>query len=139
MVGHGERIARRIFEIVSFRESVDEAMADLEPLLDPEIEWVNPADAIEGGIRKGLTGMRTVIENFIAGAGTGATLEIMEVDDRGDRVFVLDRIHARGASSGASVVGPPVGVIFTFRHGRALRIEWHYDVEEARARFEHGQ
>ena len=32
--------------------------------MDPEIEWVNPEDAIESGTRKGLAGMRTAFENF---------------------------------------------------------------------------
>ena len=41
-----------------------------------------------------------------------------------------------GESSGAAALGPPVGMIYTIRDGRVLRIEWHYDVDEARARFE---
>jgi hypothetical protein len=29
-------------------------------------------------------------------------------------------------------------MIYTIRDGRVLRIEWHYDVDKARARFEQG-
>jgi len=31
-----------------------------------------------------------------------------------------------------------VGLIFTIADGLIARIEWHYDVDEARARFEEG-
>ena len=117
-------------------ESVDAVMAELEQFMDPEIEWVNPADAIEGGIRKGIAGMRIVFENFVSGAGAGATVELDELEQRGDRVFIQVRAHVKGAASGAEVVGPPVGMIYTFRDGRVLRIEWHYDVAKARAAFD---
>jgi ketosteroid isomerase-like protein len=129
-------IVRRAIEVINSSESVDEAMAALEPLMDPEIEWLNPEDAIERGTRKGLAGMRKVLENFIAGAGGGATLELEEVQERGDRVFIRGRLHARGELSGAEAVGPPGGMIYTIQRGRIARIEWHYDVDEAIARFE---
>jgi hypothetical protein len=45
-------------------------------------------------------------------------------------------VHVKGAASGAEVVGPPVGSVYTFRDGRILRIEWHYDVAKARAAFD---
>ena len=45
------------------------------------------------------------------------------------------RVHARGAS-GAEALGPPMAMLYTFRDGRVLRIEWHYDVDKARASFE---
>ena len=136
VAGEGEQIVRRNIEIMNSSESVDEAMAAMESLIDPEIEWVNPDDAIERGTRKGLAGMRVVVENYIGGAGTGATAQLDELEERGDSVFLVGRLHARGESSGAEAVGPPVGMIYTIRNGRILRIEWHYDVAEARARFE---
>lgn len=136
MVGSNEQIVRRTIEVINTSESVDEAMAAFEPLLDPQVEWVNPDDAIERGTRRGKTGMRTVLENFIAGAGGGATIELEEVAESGDRVFILYRLHVRGTSSGAEALGSPIGMIYTIQNGRVLRIEWHYDVAEARSRFE---
>jgi ketosteroid isomerase-like protein len=133
-------IVRRIFEVVNTCESVDEAIATgVEELWDPEIEFVNPEDAIERGTRKGHAGMRTVLKNFIEGAGGGATLELEQVRERGERVFTITRIQARGTSSGVEALGPPTGAIYTIRHGRVSRIEWHYDVDEALARFEQGE
>ena len=98
---------------------------------------LNPADAIDGsGTRKGSAGMRIAVETFVAGAAAGATVEVDELEQRGDRVFVQGRVHVKGEASGAEVVGPPVGSIYTFRDGRILRIEWHYDVAKARAVFD---
>jgi ketosteroid isomerase-like protein len=136
VAGPGEEIVRRSVEVINRTESVDAAMAELEELMHPEIEFVNPEDAIERGTRRGMAGMRTALENFIAGAGGGATFEIEEIRERGERVFSVARLHARGAASGAEASGPPTGTIYTIRDGRILRIEWHYDVDEARARFD---
>jgi ketosteroid isomerase-like protein len=138
VAGPGEEIVRRAWETINRSESADAAMAAFEELFDPEIEFVNPEDAIERGTRKGKAGMRTALENFFAGAGGGVTIEVEELRERGERVFTVGRLHARGASSGAEALGPPTGTIYTIRDGRILRIEWHYDVDEALARFEQG-
>ena len=131
-----EEIVRRFAEVVNTCRSVEEAIASgVEELWDPEIEFVNPADAIERGTRKGVAGMRTALQNFFEGAGAAVTIELERLEERGDRIFTQGRVHARGAS-GADAVGPPVASIYTFRDGRIRRIEWHYDIDEARARFE---
>jgi hypothetical protein len=108
---------RRFIEVVNRSESVDEAMAEFEDLLHPEIEFVNPAEAIEGGTRVGLAGIRTAAENFVEGAGRAATVQLEQVYERDERVLVRFRIHARGASSGAEAVGPPGSILFTIRDG----------------------
>ncbi len=137
MAGPNEKIVRRVMEVLNSCKSVDEAIATgVEELWDPEIEWINPEDALERGTRKGVAGMRTVLENIFAGAGAGAIVEIEELQEGEDRVFARTRVHARGAASGAQAVGPSTGAVFTFRDDRILRIEWHYDVDRARASFE---
>ena len=56
-------IVRRFVEVVNTSTSVEEAIATgVEEFWDPEIEFVNPEDAIEGGIRRGAGGMRTALE-----------------------------------------------------------------------------
>jgi ketosteroid isomerase-like protein len=128
---------RRVVEVLNTCKSVDEAIATgVEELWDPEIEFVNPEDAVERGTRKGVAGMRTVLENFIAGVGAGATIALEELQEREDRVFTRYRVHARGAASGAQTVSPPLGMVYRFRDARILRIEWHNDVDRARASFE---
>ena len=79
-----EKIVRRVVEVVNRCNSVEEAIATgVEELWDPEIEYVNPEDAVERGTRKGVAGMRTVLENLLAGAGAGATSELEELQERG--------------------------------------------------------
>lgn len=122
-------------ENVNASGTASEAIEALEPILHPDIEWINPRDAIEGGTRRGLAGMRLVFDNFFAGFGADSTMDIEEVEERGGRALMVIRPQIRGESSGADVPGPRIGVIFTIRDGLLLRIEWHYDVGEARARF----
>jgi ketosteroid isomerase-like protein len=136
VAGPNEELARRAFEVMSRSQSADAVMAELEELMDPEIEWVNPDDAIESGTRKGLAGMRTALENFYEGAGGGATWELEDVQERGERVFTRARLHVKGASSGAEAVGPGIGVVLTTRDGRVIRMEWHFNPDEAFAEFE---
>ena len=132
-----EKIVRRVVEVLNTCESVEEVIASgVEQSWDPEIEFVNPEDAVERGTRKGAAGMRTVLENFRAGLGAGATVELEDLQERGDRVFVLFRIRTRGGASGIEVLGRPLGMLFTIRAERILRIEWHNDVDTARASFE---
>ncbi len=127
---------RRVTDVLNTCKSVDEAIATgVEELFDPEIEFINPEDAIERGTRRGAEGMRTVLANFIEGAGAEATIELDELEERSNRVFVRYRIHARGAS-GVEVVSPALGMVYTIRDGRILRIEWHNDVDQARSSFE---
>ncbi len=96
-------IARQTIEIVNATGSTDEAMAGLESRMHPDIEWVNPEDAIEGGTRRGLAGMRLMFDNFFAGFGGASTMDIEEVEGRGDHALVISRPHVRGESSGADV------------------------------------
>jgi ketosteroid isomerase-like protein len=138
MASRNEEIVHRTFEVVNRSGSADAVMAELEDLMHPEIEWVNPADAIEGGTRKGLTGMRTAFENFYEGAGSGATWVLEDVQGHGESVFVRARLHVKGASSGAEAVGPPIGAVVTIRGGRVIRMGWHFNPDEAFAEFERG-
>jgi ketosteroid isomerase-like protein len=127
---------RRWNEVVNRSESVDSVLAGLEDLIHPKIEFVNPEEAIERGTRKGPTGIRTVVENFFAGAGRAATIELEQLYESGDRVLARVRIHARGASSGAEAVGSPVGTVFTIRDRQIFRIEWHWWTDETLNSFE---
>ena len=123
-------------ESINSSRSADEAMAALEPLLHPDIEWVNPPDAIEPGTRRGMDGMRLMLENLFAGGGPGWSNEIEGIDETDGRALVLGRPWVHGESSGAEVLGPPVTLIFTVQNALVHRVEWHFDIHEAHARFE---
>lgn len=138
MTGQGEELVRRAWGAINRNGSADGALADLEDLFDPEIEFVNPPDAVERGTRRGLEGMRAALANWYAGAGPEGRFEIQQLIERGNMVFVHGRTHAHGASSGAEVAGTGVGIVYTIRDRRIRRLEWHWDKDEALARFERG-
>lgn len=136
MAGDGEAVVRRMWDAVNRNDSADAIMDEVEGLLDPEIEYVNPDDALERGTRHGSDGVKAALENYLAGVGPTAVFEIEQLLERGDMVFVRGRIHARGNASGVEVDGPEIGIVNTIRDGRISRTEWHWDKDEALARFE---
>jgi ketosteroid isomerase-like protein len=136
MTGQGEVIARRFWDAINTSSSAEEILGQIGDLLHADVEYVNPADALERGIRRGHEGIGRAFENYLAGVGPDARFEIEALVERGDRVFVRGHIHARGASSGAEVEGPGIGTITTFRDGLVYRIEWFWDKDEALAEFE---
>ena len=70
-------------------------------LLDPAVEWVNPPEAIEGGVRTGFDGWMTAVGNMRTGLGTGATYDLDSVAVRGEHVMVGGFMQTGGTSSGA--------------------------------------
>jgi ketosteroid isomerase-like protein len=136
MMGEGEAFTRRSWDAVNRNTSADAVIAEIGELLHPDVEYVNPVDALETGDRRGVEGVRTALENYLAGVGPESTFEIEQVIERGNKVFVRGRIHARGASSGLEIDGPGIGMITTLRDGLIYRMEWHWDKDEALARFE---
>ena len=138
MAGEGEAIVRRMWAAINRRSSADEVMTEIEALLHAEVEYVNPPDAIERGTRRGPDGVRLAFKNYYEGVGPDATFDIEELIERGDRVFVRGRIHGVGASRGTEVMGPGIAAIITIRDNRVYRMEWYWNKDEARAKFEGG-
>ncbi|HYY74354.1 MAG TPA: nuclear transport factor 2 family protein [Solirubrobacterales bacterium] len=98
-------------------------------LLDPEIEWVNPPEAVEPGTRRGIEAFadaaRTVGETF-----QGVRVEIERLMDAGERVVVIATLRGRGRGSGADVERRQ-GYVWTIRAGKAVRFEWFNDPAKA--------
>ncbi len=91
-------------------------------LLDPEIEWVNPPDAVEAGTRQGIDAFGTAVDT-LAETFDGVRAQLDELLDMGDRIVVVATLHGRGRGSGADIERRQ-GYIWTFRDGRAIRFEW---------------
>jgi ketosteroid isomerase-like protein len=98
-------------------------------LMDPEIEWVNPAYAVEPGTRRGY-------DEFAAAAG--AVLDIycdyrvsdINVYDAGDHIAVRARVATR--SKGYDVpIDAERGYVFDIRDGKVTRFAWFNDPAEA--------
>lgn len=90
-------------------------------LLDPEIEWVNPEDAVETGARTGLEAFGSTLE------GLGDTFEDLRVDferfiDAGDRLVVIGTLRGKGRGSGLEA-DRRQGYVWTIRDGKAVQFE----------------
>jgi uncharacterized protein len=98
-------------------------------LLDPEIEWVNPPDAVERGTRRGLDSFGEAADS-VSETFEGVGVDIDEMLDAGDRVVVLATLHGRGRGSGADLERRQ-GYIWTLRDGMATRFEWFTTPDDA--------
>ena len=98
-------------------------------LLDHQIEWVNPPDAIERGTRAGIDAFATAL-GAVSDTFAGVGVDIDEILDAGDRVVVLATLHGRGRGSGAEVERRQ-GYVWTLRDGKAIRFEWFNRPDDA--------
>lgn len=98
-------------------------------LLDPEIEWVNPPEAVEPGTRQGIDAFAAAAES-VSDTFDGVGVDIDELLDAGNRVVVVATLHGRGRGSGADVERRQ-GYIWTLRDGKAIRFEWFTSPDEA--------
>jgi ketosteroid isomerase-like protein len=99
-------------------------------LLDPDIEWVNPHDAVEPGTRRGLAEVLGAADS-VSLSFEDVALEIEDFIDAGDDVIVIATMHARGRGSGATV-SRRQGYVWTIANGRAVRFSWFNDPAAAR-------
>jgi uncharacterized protein len=98
-------------------------------LLHPDIEWVNPSNALEPGTRTGLEAFASIIEEL------NDTIRDLRMDverfiDAGDRVVVIATMRGHGSASGVEVERRH-GSVWTIRDGKAVRFQWFHDPDEA--------
>lgn len=98
-------------------------------LLDPDVEWVNPPEAVEPGTRKGI-GAFTAAAEAVSDTFEEARVDIEEFFDAGDRVVVIATLRGRGRGSGADVERRQ-GYVWTLRDGKAIRFQWFNSAEQA--------
>ena len=128
-----EAVIRRALEL--FGKPREEIESEFRELLDPAVEWVNPPEAIEGGIRSGFDGWMTAVDNIRTGLGTDATYDVDSFVVRGEQVLVGGFMQTGGTSSGAEA-GMRTYAVWTVVDGRIKRFEWSLDAEAAQRRFE---
>jgi ketosteroid isomerase-like protein len=95
--------------------------------MHPEIEWVNPPDAIETGTRTGTSGFSEAETSFRS-AYSSIEIELERLTERGDDVGVITELHFRGRGSGIEV-RQRMGMLFTIRREQLVRFEWSNDPE----------
>ncbi len=130
-VGLIERFFAAINDGVERGEDVDEIVARVADWVDPQLEYVNPPQAIEGGTRHGLDGLATVAKNSRE-AGIHRW-EARDVAAEGDSVACRVRLYMVGASSGVETQRES-SALATLRDGRITKLEWFFDPDEAHAR-----
>jgi ketosteroid isomerase-like protein len=118
-------IVRRIYE----EGLIDDPERFFELPLAPDIEYVNPAEAVEPGIRRGRAevaqAMRDAYQSF-----DSHRHELHELFDGGDTVVAAVSFYARGRGSEAEIVQEETHT-WTFRDGRIVRLEWGRDLGTA--------
>ncbi len=98
-------------------------------LLDPEIEWHEPATSPEGGAHRG----RDSFERFLRGwleSFDGFRVEPERVVERGDKLVAVVRQTGSGRSSGLQVE-TRLAHVWTVADGKAVRWEAVADPEAA--------
>lgn len=96
--------------------------------IHPEVEYVNPPDAVEPGVRIGREAFREIRSSY-----DDLRVEPQEyLDAGGDDVVVIARIRGRGRASGLEVDWRQ-GYIWTVREGRGVRFRWFNHPEDALA------
>jgi ketosteroid isomerase-like protein len=98
-------------------------------LMDPEIEYVNPAGAVEPGIRRGRDAFGRAVEKVFEGWETWQA-EPEEFRLAGDQVAVVLRYRAVGRGSGVEVEGRE-SALWTLRDGKVVRYAWFHEPEDA--------
>jgi uncharacterized protein len=116
-------LVRRAYEVI--HSDIESFLA----LCDPEIEFVNPDDAVEPGVRRGHDGVRkwfaTLSETY-DWQGRG-TVRMVDLDDR---VVVEHAATMVGRLTGLAV-DTRFGHIWTLRDGKILRWEWFREPAQA--------
>jgi ketosteroid isomerase-like protein len=126
MSGENLTIVRRIY---------DEGLIDRDPetwLLDlaaPEIEYVNPAYAVEPGVRYGPAGVVRAMRGF-AEVWQNSRHELHELFDCGDSVVAAVSWYTRSRGSDSELVQEEAHT-WGVRNGRITRFEWGKDLEAA--------
>ena len=120
--GSNAEIVRRLYAVFNEGGSASE-------LLDPQIEYVNPPDAVESGTRHGTREWGAALRNIREGFGE-PVVRVVRLFERGDLVATVIRMRIHGPLSG--IKGEMTqSHLWTIRDGRGVRFEWFNDAEEA--------
>ena len=98
-------------------------------LMDPEMEYVNPPEAVEPGTRRGVAEFSSAIEKVLEGWETWQ-MEPEQFSAAGDQVAVVVRYRARGRGSGVALEGRE-SALWTLRDGKVTRYAWFHEPAEA--------
>jgi ketosteroid isomerase-like protein len=94
-------------------------------LIDADVEYVNPPDAVEGGTRRGRAAFASLGDAY-----EDVRVEPEQFIDAGDDVVVIARITVKGRGSGVEI-DRRQGYIWTVEAGKGVRFRWFNKPEQA--------
>ena len=118
-------VVRRIYEGGLFDREPEQLLG----LTSPEIEYVNPPEAVDPGTRHGREGVAQALRN-ISESFDSHRHELRELYDGGETVVALVDFRARSRGSESEVVQEEAHT-WTFRDGIVVRYEWGRNLEAA--------
>ena len=94
-------------------------------LIDADVEYVNPPDAVEAGTRRGRGAFASIRDAY-----EDVGIEPEQFLDAGDDVVVIARITGKGRGSGVQIDWRQ-GYIWTIEAGKGVRFRWFNKPEQA--------
>ena len=110
-------VVRSIYRLWSEGQSV-------RHLIDPDLDYVNPPNAVESGTRHGRSALNKVLDVY-----ADFRVEAERFVDAGEHVVVIGT--ARGTAASGIEAQWRQGYVWTVRDGRATRFRWFNHPEEA--------
>ena len=96
--------------------------------INDDVEYVNPPDAVEPGVRVGRRAFAEIRSTY-----DDVRVEPERyIDTSGDDVVVIARVTGRGRRSGLGIDSQQ-GYIWTVRNGKAVRFRWFNRPDDALA------
>jgi ketosteroid isomerase-like protein len=118
-------IVRRIYEDGLFDHHPDRVLA----LATPDVEYVNPPEAVESGTRRGTAEVGRALES-LSESFEAFRHDLHELFDAGDSVVAWVSFCTRSGGSESEVVQKEAHT-WTLRGGRLVRFEWGRDLQAA--------
>jgi uncharacterized protein len=124
-------MSRENVELV--RRIYDEGLFDADParllkLMGPDVEYVNPPEAVDPGVRRGRVEVAKALAALREFEWTANDLH--ELFDAGDTVVARVTFRARGRASEQQLAQDEAHT-WTIREGRIVRLEWGRDLSAA--------
>ena len=118
-------IVSRIYE----DRLIDSHPAELLALIGPEFEYVNPPEAVDPGVRRGLAEAGRALQNASQGWDS-SRYDLHAIFDAGDMVVASVSFFARSRGSDREMVQEEAHT-WTLRDNKVVRFEWGRDLKAA--------
>jgi ketosteroid isomerase-like protein len=126
MSQENRELVRRIYEDGLFDRDPERVVHEFAT---PDIEYVNPPEAVEPGIRRGPAEVLAALLNS-SELFDSSRHELHELFDGGDAVVAAVSFWTRSRRSGIELVQEEAHT-WTLRDGRIVRFEWGRDLGNA--------